>query len=76
MPVVRLTLEYDGTRFVGWQVQPNGLSVQTVVERALEALHKSPRRVTAAGRTDAGVHALGQVVSFPEERPLPLSAYV
>jgi tRNA pseudouridine38-40 synthase len=76
MPVVKLVLEYDGTRYVGWQVQPNGPSVQAEVERALETLHKAPRRVTAAGRTDAGVHALGQVVSFPEERPLPLAAYV
>lgn len=76
MPVVKLVLEYDGTRYVGWQVQANGPSVQAEVERALEALHKAPRRVTAAGRTDAGVHALGQVASFPEERPLPLVAYV
>jgi tRNA pseudouridine38-40 synthase len=74
--VVKLTLEYDGTRYVGWQVQPNGPSVQAEVERALATLHKSPRRVTAAGRTDAGVHARGQVVSFAEERPLPLVAYV
>ncbi|HVI93446.1 MAG TPA: tRNA pseudouridine(38-40) synthase TruA, partial [Anaeromyxobacter sp.] len=50
--------------------------VQAEVERALATLHKAPRRVTAAGRTDAGVHARGQVVSFPEERPLPLAAYV
>jgi tRNA pseudouridine38-40 synthase len=76
VPVVKLVLEYDGTRYVGWQVQPNGPSVQAEVERALATLHKAPRRVTAAGRTDAGVHARGQVVSFPEERPLPLSAYV
>ncbi|HEX9049400.1 MAG TPA: tRNA pseudouridine(38-40) synthase TruA [Anaeromyxobacter sp.] len=76
MPVVKLTLEYDGTRYVGWQVQPNGPSIQAEVERALSELHKAPRRVTAAGRTDAGVHALGQVASFPEERPLPLAAYV
>jgi tRNA pseudouridine38-40 synthase len=76
VPVVKLVLEYDGTRYVGWQVQPNGPSVQAEVERALETLHEAPRRVTAAGRTDAGVHALGQVVSFPEERPLPLVAYV
>jgi tRNA pseudouridine38-40 synthase len=76
MPVVKLVLEYDGTRYVGWQVQPNGPSVQAEVERALEALHKAPRRVTAAGRTDAGVHARGQVASFPEPAPLPLSAYV
>jgi tRNA pseudouridine38-40 synthase len=73
---VKLVLEYDGTRYVGWQLQPNGPSVQAEVERALEALHKAPRRVTAAGRTDAGVHALGQVVSFAEPEPLPVKAYV
>jgi tRNA pseudouridine38-40 synthase len=76
MAVVTLVLEYDGTRYVGWQVQPNGPSVQAEVERALEALHHGRRRVTAAGRTDAGVHARGQVVSFPETSPLPLRAYV
>ncbi|MBI5069050.1 MAG: tRNA pseudouridine(38-40) synthase TruA [Deltaproteobacteria bacterium] len=76
MPVVKLTLAYDGTRYAGWQVQPNGPSIQAEVERALSALHKAPRRVTAAGRTDAGVHARAQVCSFPEERPLPEKAYV
>ena len=74
--MVKLKLEYDGMRYVGWQVQPNGPSVQAEVERALAVLHGSPRRVTAAGRTDAGVHALGQVASFPEAAPLPLAAYV
>jgi tRNA pseudouridine38-40 synthase len=74
--VVKLIVEYDGTRYVGWQVQPNGPSIQAEIERALATLHKGPRRVTAAGRTDAGVHARGQVVSFAEERPLPLKAYV
>jgi len=76
MPVVTLVLEYDGSRYVGWQVQPNGPSVQAEVERALATLHGGPRRVTAAGRTDAGVHARGQVVTFAEEKPLPLRAYV
>lgn len=74
--VVKLTLAYDGTRYAGWQLQPNGPSIQAEVERALATLHKAPRRVTAAGRTDAGVHAAGQVCSFPEERPLPAVAYV
>jgi len=74
--VVTLTLEYDGTRYVGWQLQPNGPSVQGEVERVLAVLHQGPRRVTAAGRTDAGVHALGQVASWPEVRPLPLEVYV
>jgi tRNA pseudouridine38-40 synthase len=76
MPVVKLILEYDGTRYAGWQVQPNGLAIQEVVERALATLHKAPRRVTGAGRTDAGVHARGQVASFAEDRPLPRAAYV
>jgi len=76
VPVVALTLAYDGTRYVGWQVQPNGPSIQAEVERALGELHRGPVRVTAAGRTDAGVHALAQVCSFPVERPLPLRAYV
>jgi tRNA pseudouridine38-40 synthase len=76
VPVVKLLLEYDGTRYCGWQVQPNGPSIQAEVEKALATLHKAPRRVTAAGRTDAGVHALGQVCSFAEAAPLPEKAYV
>jgi tRNA pseudouridine38-40 synthase len=76
VPVVKLIVAYDGTRYVGWQVQPNGPSIQAALERAIETLHKRARRVTAAGRTDAGVHARAQVVSFPEERPLPEKAYV
>ena len=70
--LISLRLEYDGTDFVGWQVQPNGRSVQAVVEAALTELCAAPVRVIAAGRTDSGVHATGQVVSFmpPVERPL------
>jgi tRNA pseudouridine38-40 synthase len=73
---VKLVLAYDGTRYVGWQVQPNGPSIPAEVERALATLHGAPVRVTAAGRTDAGVHALGQVVSLQVETPLPVAAYV
>jgi tRNA pseudouridine38-40 synthase len=76
VPVVKLILEYDGTRYVGWQLQPNGPSIQGEVERALATLHGGARRVTGAGRTDAGVHALGQVCSFEEAAPLPLDAYL
>jgi tRNA pseudouridine38-40 synthase len=78
VPTVKLVIAYDGGRYVGWQVQPNGPSVQAEVERALATLLKRPVRVTAAGRTDAGVHARGQVVSFPapDQGPLPLKAYV
>jgi len=75
MPRVKLTLEYDGTEFVGWQVQPNGRSVQAVVEVALAQLLGEPVRVAAAGRTDSGVHALGQVAAFSAPRALPLKAY-
>jgi tRNA pseudouridine38-40 synthase len=64
MPRIRLTLEYDGTDFVGWQRQLNGRSVQTVVEAALAELLGVWVTTTAAGRTDSGVHALGQVVAF------------
>jgi tRNA pseudouridine38-40 synthase len=58
----KLTLEYDGTPFVGWQRQENGLSVQQALEEAAAKMADEPTHVTAAGRTDAGVHALGQVV--------------
>lgn len=76
MPRIKLTLEYDGTEYVGWQVQPNGTAVQAVVERALERLLGTRVAVESAGRTDAGVHALGQVVAFDTDRTLPLKAYV
>lgn len=75
MPRVKLTLEYDGTRYVGWQVQPNGVSIQAQVMRGLEGLLGERVEVAVAGRTDAGVHATGQVVCFDTARALPLKAY-
>jgi len=62
MPRIALGIEYDGTRFVGWQIQNNGLSVQSELERALSRVANEPIRVICAGRTDTGVHATGQVV--------------
>ncbi len=61
---IRLTLAYDGTEFLGWQVQARGRTVQGEVMRALERMHRREVKVTAAGRTDTGVHADGQVISF------------
>jgi len=61
MPRYKLTIEYDGTPFVGWQAQDNGVSVQAVLSEAIAAFVGERVTVGAAGRTDAGVHALGQV---------------
>lgn len=72
----RLTVAYLGAPFVGWQRQPNGPSVQACLEEALAGLVGAPVRTVAAGRTDAGVHARGQVVHLDLERPLPARALV
>jgi len=60
---LKLVVAYDGTEYAGWQLQPNGVSVQQVLEKAIETV-LGPHRTIVAGRTDAGVHALGQVVSL------------
>jgi tRNA pseudouridine38-40 synthase len=65
----KLTLEYDGTPFAGWAAQPGQRTVAGELERALTIVLRQPVRLTVAGRTDRGVHALGQVVSYPG--PLP-----
>lgn len=75
MPRVKLILEYDGTDYAGWQVQANAPSIQARVEQALSELLSEPVSVAAAGRTDAGVHALGQVACFDTSRLLPMKAY-
>ena len=60
----KLVIEYDGTAYHGWQRQPNGTSIQETIENALNTMTRGQIRLTGSGRTDAGVHALGQVANF------------
>jgi len=61
---IKLLIEYDGTNFVGWQMQPNGRSVQEEITKVLEQILQEPITLIGSGRTDSGVHARGQVASF------------
>lgn len=68
----KVTLEYDGTDYAGFQYQAGQPSIQAELERAIEKLTGSKDRVNGAGRTDSGVHALGQVISFRAETRIPI----
>ncbi|MBW1991827.1 MAG: tRNA pseudouridine(38-40) synthase TruA [Deltaproteobacteria bacterium] len=72
---LKLTLEYNGTRYHGWQRQKNAPTIQAAVEEALARLTGETIRVIGSGRTDAGVHARAQVANFHTFSPLPLSAF-
>lgn len=69
---IKLILEYDGTGYSGWQVQPDRRTVQLEVEDAIERILRHPVRLSVAGRTDAGVHAEGQVAGFSTEADMDL----
>lgn len=73
---IRMTLAYDGTNYCGWQVQPNGVALQAVVEQGLRDFTGETIRVVASGRTDAGVHALGQVISFVTSSTAPCRGFL
>lgn len=73
---IALGVEYDGSRFLGWQTQPGGGTVQDALEPAIAGIAASPAAVTCAGRTDRGVHAREQVVHFDTEAARPASAWV
>ncbi|HSW62901.1 MAG TPA: tRNA pseudouridine(38-40) synthase TruA [Dissulfurispiraceae bacterium] len=64
MKTIRLTIAYDGTNYHGWQIQPNGISIQQVIQERLAVITGENGAVMSAGRTDAGVHALGQIAAF------------
>lgn len=69
---IKLTLEYQGTLFHGWQIQPNQRTVQGELKKAIETIVREKIKLIGASRTDAGVHALGQVANFYTTSPLPL----
>ncbi|MGH7473870.1 MAG: tRNA pseudouridine(38-40) synthase TruA [Candidatus Methylomirabilales bacterium] len=70
MATWKLTIEYDGTAYAGWQRQPDRPTVQAAIEAAIRRITQTEIPVTGAGRTDAGAHALGQVVSFRSEKSM------
>ena len=72
---IRLTIEYDGKDFNGWQKQPNKLNIQGEIERAIETITGEKVDLIASGRTDAGVHALAQVANFKTNSKLPIEKF-
>ena len=68
---IKLTVSYDGTAYCGWQIQPNGVTVQQTVEKAIELATGEKVKVVGSGRTDAGVHAIGQVAHFDTQSSIP-----
>ncbi len=69
---IKLTIEYDGKDFNGWQKQPNKLNIQGTIEQAIKMVTKEDIELIASGRTDAGVHALGQVANFKTNSKIPI----
>lgn len=69
---IKLTIEYDGKNFPGWQSQPGKVSIQTEIENAIKSITGEDVQIIASGRTDAGVHALGQVANFHTETNIPI----
>jgi tRNA pseudouridine38-40 synthase len=73
---LKLTIEYDGTDYCGWQIQPNGPSVQQTIEKALQTMTRQKITLIGSGRTDAGVHALGQTAHFTCDSTIEPEAFL
>ncbi|MCR5499254.1 MAG: tRNA pseudouridine(38-40) synthase TruA, partial [Acetatifactor sp.] len=71
MKRIRLWVSYDGTNYHGWQIQNNGITIESELNRALSDLYGQDVKVIGASRTDAGVHALGNVAVYDTESPIP-----
>ena len=72
---IKLTIEYDGKDFNGWQKQPNKLNIQGTIEQAIKSITGEEVELNASGRTDAGVHALGQVANFKTNSQIPIEKF-
>ena len=72
---IKLTIEYDGKDFNGWQQQPDKLNIQGTIENAIEQITGEKIELNASGRTDAGVHAIGQVANFKTNSKLPINKF-
>lgn len=72
---IKLTIEYDGKDFNGWQKQPNKLNIQGEIERAINEITSEEVELVASGRTDAGVHGLGQVANFKTNSNIPIEKF-
>ena len=72
---IKLVIEYDGKEFNGWQKQPDKLNIQGTIENAIEEITGEEVELTASGRTDRGVHALGQVANFKTNSNIPVEKF-
>ena len=72
---IKLTIEYDGTNYHGWQIQPNAITIQADVQEALAKITKTQTQIIGAGRTDTGVHAAGQVANFHTHSQMSSTAF-
>ena len=72
---IKLVIEYDGKEFNGWQKQPNKLNIQGEIEQAIERITGEKVDLMASGRTDAGVHAMGQVANFKTNSNMPIEKF-